>query len=105
MDKLRPCAPKSLKHVLAQELIKGSQTFFKSSMAKSIHDARVLIRKKKHYVLNIPSFMVRIDSQKLIDFSITSPFRGGCPIQVKRKNQKAVAKKASGGDGDEEDEE
>ncbi|KAF4403172.1 hypothetical protein G4B88_027943 [Cannabis sativa] len=56
-------------------------------------------------VVNIPSFMVRIDSQKLIDLSITSPFRGGCPIQVKRKNQKAAAKKAYDKDADEEDEE
>lgn len=56
-------------------------------------------------VVNVPSFMVRVDSQKHIDFSITSPFGGGRPGRVKRKNMKAAAKKASGGDGDEEDEE
>ncbi|KAF4391466.1 hypothetical protein G4B88_005537 [Cannabis sativa] len=56
-------------------------------------------------VVNISSFIMRINSQKLIDFSITSAFGGGLPIRVKRKNQKAVAKKASGGDGDKEDEE
>ncbi|KAF7124602.1 hypothetical protein RHSIM_Rhsim12G0157300 [Rhododendron simsii] len=56
-------------------------------------------------VVNIPSFMVRLDSQKHIDFSLTSPLGGGRPGRVKRKNQKAAAKKASGGDGDEEDEE
>ncbi|KAJ6756078.1 30S 40S RIBOSOMAL PROTEIN [Salix purpurea] len=50
-------------------------------------------------------FMVRVDSQKHIDFSLTSPFGGGRPGRVKRKNQKAASKKASGGDGDEEDEE
>jgi small subunit ribosomal protein S9e len=44
--------------------------------------------------------MVRVDSQKHIDFSLTSPFGGGRPGRVKRKNQKAA-----GGDGDEEDEE
>ncbi|KAL3576488.1 hypothetical protein D5086_021771 [Populus alba] len=55
--------------------------------------------------VNIPSFMVRVDSQKHIDFSLTSPLGGGRPGRVKRKNQKAAAKKASGGDGDEEDEE
>ena len=55
-------------------------------------------------VVNIPSFMVRVDSQKHIDFSLTSPFGGGRPGRVKRKNQKAAAKKAAGGDGDEEDE-
>lgn len=56
-------------------------------------------------VVNVPSFMVRVDSQKHIDFSLTSPFGGGRPGRVKRKNQKAAAKKASGGDGDEDDEE
>lgn len=55
-------------------------------------------------VVNIPSFMVRVDSQKHIDFSLTSPLGGGRPGRVKRKNQKAAAKKAAGGDGDEEDE-
>lgn len=50
--------------------------------------------------------MVRVDSQKHIDFSITSPLGGGRPGRVKRRNQKAAAKKAAGGgDGDEEDEE
>lgn len=57
-------------------------------------------------VVNVPSFMVRVDSQKHIDFSLTSPFGGGRPGRVKRRNQKAAAKKAAGGgDGDEEDEE
>ena len=56
-------------------------------------------------VVNIPSFMVRVDSQKHIDFSLTSPFGGGRPGRVKRRNQRAAAKKAAGGDGDEEDEE
>ena len=56
-------------------------------------------------VVNVASFMVRVDSQKHIDFSLTSPFGGGRPGRVKRKNQKSAAKKAAGGDGDEEDEE
>ncbi|KAF7850554.1 hypothetical protein BT93_L5305 [Corymbia citriodora subsp. variegata] len=81
---------------------------FKSGMAKSIHHARVLIRQRHirvgRQVVNIPSFMVRVDSQKHIDFSLTSPFGGGRPGRVKRKNLRAAAKKASGGDGDEEDE-
>ena len=55
-------------------------------------------------VVNVPSFMVRVDSQKHIDFSLTSPLGGGRPGRVKRKNMKAAAKKASGGDGKEEDE-
>ncbi|KAG6517253.1 hypothetical protein ZIOFF_020633 [Zingiber officinale] len=81
---------------------------FKSGMAKSIHHARVLIRQRHirvgRQVVNIPSFMVRVDSGKHIDFSLMSPFGGGRPGRVKRKNQKAAAKKAAGGD-DEEDEE
>ncbi|KAH7845230.1 hypothetical protein Vadar_018366 [Vaccinium darrowii] len=82
---------------------------FKTGMAKSIHHARVLIRQRHirvgRQVVNIASFMVRLDSQKHIDFSLTSPLGGGRPGRVKRKNQKAAAKKAAGGDGDEEDEE
>ena len=66
--------------------------------------ALILLRVGRQ-VVNIPSFMVRVDSQKHIDFSLTSPFGGGRPGRVKRKNQKAAAKKAAGGDGDEEDEE
>lgn len=54
--------------------------------------------------MNIPSFLVRVDSQKHIDFSLTSPLGGGRPGRVKRKNLKAASKKAAGGDGDEEDE-
>ncbi|CAN0923690.1 40S ribosomal protein S9-1 [Linum grandiflorum] len=71
---------------------------FKSGMAKSIHHARVLIRQKHirvgRQVVNIPSFMVRLDSQKHIDFSLTSPF-GNADIQgrVKRKNMKAASSK------------
>jgi len=51
-------------------------------------------------VVNIPSFIVRLDSQKHIDFSLKSPFGGGRPGRVKRKN----AKKGNDGAGDDEDE-
>ena len=51
-------------------------------------------------MVNIPSFMVRVESQKHIDFANTSPLAGGRPGRVKRKNLKAAAKKAAGGDGD-----
>lgn len=64
----------------------------------------ILFSRVGRQVVNIPSFMVRVDSQKHIDFSLTSPLGGGRPGRVKRKNQKAAAKKAAGGDGDEEDE-
>ena len=51
-------------------------------------------------IVNVPSDMVRLDSQKHIDFSLTSPFGGGRPGRVARK--KAAA--AAGGDGDEAEE-
>lgn len=47
--------------------------------------------------------MVRVDSEKHIDFSLTSPFGGGNPGRVKRKNQKKAS--GGGGGGEEEDEE
>jgi len=50
-------------------------------------------------VVNVPSFIVRLDSQKHIDFSLKSPFGGGRPGRVKRKNAK---KGTGGGDDDEE---
>merc|ERR1719418_490619 len=78
---------------------------FKLGLAKSIHHARVLIRQShirvRKQVVNVPSFIVRLDSQKHIDFSLKSPFGGGRPGRVKRKN----AKKGTGGGGDDEDEE
>jgi len=52
-------------------------------------------------VVNVPSFIVRLDSQKHIDFSLKSPFGGGRPGRVKRKN----AKKGDGGGDEEEDDE
>ena len=59
-----------------------------------------IIRVRKQ-VVNVPSFIVRLDSQKHIDFSIKSPFGGGRPGRVKRKN----AKKGQGGSGGEEEDE
>merc|ERR1711862_444323 len=77
---------------------------FKLGLAKSIHHARVLIRQRhirvSKQVVNIPSFVVRLDSQKHIDFSLKSPFGGGRPGRVKRKN----AKKGDDGDGGSDDE-
>merc|ERR1712106_83256 len=49
---------------------------FKLGLAKSIHYARVLIRQRhirvRKQVVNVPSFIVRLDSQKHIDFSLKS---------------------------------
>lgn len=76
---------------------------FKQGLAKSIHHARVLIRQRHvrvgKQVVNIPSFMVRVDSQKHIDFSLTSPFGGGRAGRVKRKN----AGKGAGGDAEDDE--
>merc|ERR1712128_273483 len=65
---------------------------FKLGLAKSIHHARVLIRQRhirvRKQVVNVPSYVVRLDSQKHIDFSLKSPLGGGRPGRVKRKNAK-----------------
>ena len=55
-------------------------------------------------IVNVPSFIVRLDSQKHIDFALTSPFGGGRPGRVRRKKAKAAEKK-DGDEGGEEDEE
>ncbi|PAV64900.1 hypothetical protein WR25_07456 [Diploscapter pachys] len=78
---------------------------FKLGLAKSIHHARVLIRhhhiRVRRQVVDVPSFIVRLDSQKHIDFSLQSPFGGGRPGRVKRRNMK---KGESGGGAEEDDE-
>ena len=76
---------------------------FKLGLAKSIHHARVLIRQKHirvgKQIVNVPSFLVQVDSQKHIDFALNSPFGGGRPGRVKRRNMQR------NGGGEEEDEE
>merc|ERR1719250_202988 len=78
---------------------------FKLGLAKSIHHARVLIRQRhirvRMQVVNIPSFVVRLDSQKHIDSSLKSPFGGGRPGRVKRKNAKKGDDGDAGGSDDE----
>lgn len=56
-------------------------------------------------IVNVPSFIVRLDSQKHIDFALTSPFGGGRPGRVRRKKAAAAAKKDDGEDGGDEEEE
>ncbi|GBE61663.1 40S ribosomal protein [Babesia ovata] len=62
---------------------------FKLGLAKSIHHARCMIRQRHirvgKQIVDIPSFMVRVDSEKHIDFALTSPFGGGRPGRVHRK--------------------
>eukprot|EP00455_Lapot_gusevi_P014889 TRINITY_DN1749_c0_g2_i4.p1 TRINITY_DN1749_c0_g2~~TRINITY_DN1749_c0_g2_i4.p1 ORF type:complete len:152 (+),score=68.78 TRINITY_DN1749_c0_g2_i4:33-458(+) len=79
---------------------------FKSGYAKSIHHARVLIRHRHirvgRQIVNIPSFMVRNDSEKYIDFAMQSPLGGGRPGRVHRKREKAAAAGGADGAADEE---
>ena len=53
--------------------------------------------------MNVPSFVVRLDSQKHIDFALTSPYGGARPGRVKRKRANAAAKKEEGGEEEEEE--
>ena len=53
-------------------------------------------------LVNVPSYIVRLDSQKHIDFSLNSPYGGGRPGRVKRKNMRKG--QSGGSDGEEEDE-
>merc|ERR1712216_1117508 len=54
---------------------------FKQGLAKSIHHARVLIRQRHirvgRQICDIPSFIVRVDSEKHIDFALPSPCEKG----------------------------
>ena len=80
---------------------------FKLGLAKSIHHARVLIKQRHIRVgkqcVNVPSFLVRTDSEKHIDFAVTSPFGQGRPGRVARKRAAAKAAGGDGGDDEEED--
>jgi small subunit ribosomal protein S9e len=53
--------------------------------------------------VDIPSFMVRVDSQKHIDFALNSPYGGGRPGRVKRKKLRAKEKPAEGGEEEAEE--
>ena len=59
-------------------------------MAKSIHHARVLIRQRHirvgRQIVNVPSFLVRVDSEKYIEYDPNSALSGGRPGRVKRRN-------------------
>ena len=76
---------------------------FKLQIARSMHHARVLIRQRHirvgKQICNIPSFLVRLDSEKHVDFATSSPFGQGRPGRVKRKT---LAN--GGGKGGDEDE-
>jgi len=71
---------------------------FKRGLAVSVHHARVLINQRHirvgKQIVNIPSFLVRTDSEKHISLAPTSTLRNGKPGRTLRKKQKA-AKEAS----------
>ncbi|MDP2436660.1 MAG: 30S ribosomal protein S4 [archaeon] len=72
---------------------------WKLGIAKSVHHARVLIRQRHirvgNQIVNIPSFIVRTESQKHISFARNSPFGGGRPGRVKRRHSKTENEAAS----------
>lgn len=78
---------------------------FKQGLAKSIHHARVLIRQRHirvgKQVVNVPSFLVRTDSEKHIDLAVNSPYGQGRPGRVARK--RAAQRAAAGGANEDED--
>ena len=65
---------------------------FKSGLAKTIHHARVMIRQRHIRVgkqlCDSPSFLVKVDSEKHIDYALTSPYGGGKAGRVKRRSMK-----------------
>jgi small subunit ribosomal protein S9e len=52
--------------------------------------------------VNVPSFVVRLDSQKHIDFALGSALSGGRPGRNLRKRAKAAEKGGDDGGDDEE---
>merc|ERR1712050_3383 len=63
---------------------------YKLDLAKSVHESRVRIYQRHirvaRRIVNVPSFMVSADSQKHIDYALSSPFGGGPPGHVRRKH-------------------
>eukprot|EP01129_Flabellula_baltica_P001739 TRINITY_DN11665_c0_g1_i1.p1 TRINITY_DN11665_c0_g1~~TRINITY_DN11665_c0_g1_i1.p1 ORF type:complete len:193 (+),score=53.89 TRINITY_DN11665_c0_g1_i1:26-604(+) len=76
----------------------------KLALARSIHQARVMVRQKhirvRNQLVHVPSFMVRVDSQRHIDFALSSPFGGGRPGRLKRKLDKLRKKDAGNADSE-----
>ena len=65
----------------------------------------LFICRVRKQIVNVPSFIVRLDSQKHIDLALTSPFGGGKAGRVKRKNMRKAQSGGGGGSGAEEEEE
>nr|WCZ58713.1 40S ribosomal protein S9 [Seculamonas ecuadoriensis] len=80
---------------------------WKRSLGRSIHHARVLIRGRHirvgKQVVNVPQFMVRVESQNHVEFSSKSPLGGGRKGRVGRRNERNAASKAASGSADDDD--
>ena len=65
---------------------------FKKGLAKSVHHSRVLIRQRhiciENNLIDIPSFLVKIESQDKISLFSKSPLGGGAPGRVRKKTLK-----------------
>nr|UXY87722.1 40S ribosomal protein S9 [Cryptomonas curvata] len=65
---------------------------FKLGLAKSIHHARIMILQRhisiQKKLVNIPSYLVRLNSQEKVSYYYQSPYSGGSPGRVRRKTLK-----------------
>lgn len=86
-QKLDFCLSLSIEKFLDRRL---QTRVFASGLALSIHHARCLIKQRHIRVgkrmVDVPSFMVRLESEKVIEFAATSPFGAGRPGRKKRKS-------------------
>ena len=98
-QKLDYCLSLSVEKFLDRRL---QTRVFASGLALSIHHARCLIKQRHIRVgkrmVNAPSFMVRVESEKVIEFALTSPFGAGRPGRRKRKTLKGGGEKEDKGD-------
>jgi small subunit ribosomal protein S9e len=64
----------------------------------------VLIRQRHirvgKQIVNVPSFLVRVDSEKYIEYDPNSSLSGGRPGRVKRRNLAKATKKDKGNEED-----
>ncbi len=91
-QKLEYCLALTVEKFLERRL---QTRVFAAGHARSIHMARVLILQRHIRVgkrlVNVPSFMVRTDSEKHIGFAHTSPLGGARPGRVRRRTEKSAS--------------
>ena len=77
----------------------------KLGLAKSIHMARVIIRQRhirvQRQMVNVPSFLIRVKSERHIDLAPNSSLGRGRPGRNLRKKKAAAASSGGGDSGDE----